>query len=126
MLKSRVFGRMAVAVLVALATACATRPAGIPARYVSPLIFGQATCAQLLVEASTLSSHLDRVSARIDHNADIDAIWVGTYVPLVVLLPFTFFLLTGDGPDYEEYAALLGQRNAVEEQLRLKHCNPAR
>lgn len=124
LLKCRTFGRILAAVIAIHAAACATRPADIQPRYLSPLVFGQATCAQLRVEASTISSHLDRMGPRIERNANVDAVWVGTYVPLVVLLPFTFFLLNGDGPEYEEYSALLGQRHAVYEQQRQKHCTP--
>ena len=113
---------MALVVIAAQVAACATRPDHIQPRYVSPLIFGQATCPQLRGEAATLESRLEPLGHRIDRHADIDAIWVGTYVPLLVLLPFTFFLLNGDGAEHEEYSGLLGQRDAIAEQIRLKRC----
>ena len=112
-------------VVVAIAAhlgACATRPENVRPRYVSPLVFAQASCAELLGESTTLTSRLDPLKGRINKNATIDAIWVGTYVPLLVLLPFTFFLLHGDGAEYEEYSSLLGQQDAVQQQSRTKRC----
>lgn len=111
------------AVIVAHVSACATRPANIRPKYVSPLIYAQATCAELVGESTTIAARLDPLGTRINKNANIDAIWVGTYVPLLILLPFTFFLLHGDGVQYEEYSSLLGQRDAVQQQAHQKRCD---
>ncbi len=113
---------IAVLVIAGQIAACATRPANIQPRYVSPLIFGQATCAQLLDELSTISLRLDPLKDRINRNATNDSIWVGTYVVAFVLLPFTFFLLKGDGTEFQEYSWLLGQHDAVQQQLLSKKC----
>jgi hypothetical protein len=67
---------------------------------------------------------MDPLAQRLSRNATVDAIWVGTYVPLLVLAPFTFFLLNGNGADYEEYSGLLGQHAAVQQQLGAKRCAP--
>lgn len=116
--------RVIVVVLIAAhAVACATRPGNIHPRYMSPLMFGQATCAQLYGEMSTLSSRMEPLHRRINRNATGDIIWVSTYVVAFVLLPFTFFLLKGNGEEYEEYSDLLGQRDAVQQQLDSKRCS---
>lgn len=118
-----VFARGIVVVLIAAhVAACATRPERISPRYVSPLIFGQATCVQLYGEMSTLSSRMEPLYRRINRNATGDTIWVSTYIIAFVLLPFTFFLLKGNGEEYEEYSDLLGQRDAVQQQLDSKKC----
>lgn len=124
-LRGGVFGRV-IAILVILGHlgACATRPENIHPRYLSPLLFDKATCGQLRTESSTLTAQLGPLGKRINRNATVDAIWVSVYIPLVVLLPFTFFLLSGNGAEYEEYSGLLGQRDAVRQQLDSKHCEP--
>ena len=114
----------AAAVIVTQVAACATRPSNIDPMYVSPLIYGTATCTQLLGELSTVSGRLAPLEGRLNRNATSDAIWVGVYVPMVVLLPFTFFLIHGNGPEYEKYSWLLGERDAIEQQLHAKQCGP--
>ncbi len=114
--------RVAALVIVAQLAGCATKPADIPGRYLSPLVFAQASCGQLLTELATIESRMQPLHHRIHRNVTTDAIWVGVYVPLLILLPFTFFMLKGDGTDYEEYSSLLGQQEAMRQQMGQKHC----
>ena len=88
----------------------------------APLLYGPATCAQLLGELSTISGRLEPLKERLNRNATSDEIWVGVYVVLVILLPFTFFLIHGNGPEYEKYSWLLGERDAVQQQFHAKQC----
>ena len=122
--RNSAFARIAAAlVIVTHLAACATRPSNIDPMYVSPLIYGQATCAQLLDELSTISGRLAPLKERLGRNATSDEIWVGVYVVLVILLPFTFFLIHGNGPEYEKYSWLLGELEAVQQQLHAKQCS---
>lgn len=89
----------------------------------SPLLYGQATCAQLLGEIATLSLRLDPLEKKISRNVRNDSLWVGSYVVAFILLPFTFFMIQGDGPAYEEYSGLLGQREAVQQQIDSRPCS---
>jgi hypothetical protein len=119
----RACGRSIAALLVVAQLAgCATKPADIPGRYMSPLVFAQASCGQLVAELATIDQRMLPLHHKIHRNVTTDAIWVSVYVPLLILLPFTFFMLKGNGSEYEEYSSLLGQRQAVQQQMDQKHC----
>lgn len=121
--RNRAFARAIAAIVIATQlAACATRPSKIDPMYVSPLMYARATCAELVDETATVSHRLEPLKDRLNRNATSDAIWVGIYVPMVVLLPFTFFLIHGNGPEYEKYSWLLGERDALQQQLRAKQC----
>src|SRR5262249_45863546 len=101
--------------IVSQAAACAPSPESVQARYVSPNMYQNWTCDQLIDERTRLSSEVQRVSGlqRENANADVALMTVG----LIVLWPVLFGLAaTKDRKD--ELGQLKGQYDAVDLSMR--------
>lgn len=109
----------ATAVLCLSLTSCATRPEKIEASYVSPLVYQEYSCDQLVQEAQRISMRASEVTGQQRKKAQGDAVAMG--VALVVFWPALFFI-KGNGATESEIARLKGEMNALEEVSIQKNC----
>lgn len=99
--------------------ACARGPDSIEARYVSPNIYQNWTCEQLVEERLRLTGEVQRVSGLQRENAAADAVMMT--VGIVVFWPVLFGLaMTKDRKD--ELGRLKGEYDAVDFATRSRSC----
>jgi hypothetical protein len=99
---------------------CAKSPDSIDARYVSPTMYQNWSCEQLVDERTRLVKEVDRVSGLQRENANADTAMMT--VGLIVLWPVLFGLAaTHDRKD--ELGRLKGEYEAVDFQMKGKQCS---
>lgn len=117
---SRIAGLCGAAAVAGLLFAgCASSPGGIEPVHVSANKYARYSCASLRARGKQISNEALRLAGKVQKRSTNDAVAVG--VALVVFWPAAFFV-KGDGPDAEEYAKLVGERQAIEEASRQKGC----
>lgn len=105
--------------MILLITSCASNPDNIEGRYVSPVIYQNWTCDQIVEERVRLSREVTRISGLQRENAHADAAMMT--VGIVLLWPMLFGLAaTKDRKD--EVARLKGEYEAVDQAMRQKQC----
>lgn len=110
---------MAISVCAIQATACASSPDSIEARYVSPNVYQNWTCEQLVEERSRLTREVQRVSGLQRENANADAAMMT--VGIIIFWPMLFGLAaTKDRKD--ELGRLKGEYDAVDLSIRTRQC----
>jgi len=110
---------LAVVACVAQVAACASRPDSIEARYVSPTMYQNWSCEQLVEERGRLTKEVQRVSGLQRENANADAVLMT--VGIIVLWPVLFGLAaTKDRKD--ELGHLKGEYDAVDLSVKTKQC----
>ena len=103
-----------------LLAGCAADTSQIRAAHVSALQYDGYTCEQLKGEAARITRKISETGARVDKTAaDDDA---QTAIGLVIFWPALFFLEGEETSDTQEYAALKGHMNAIEETSIRKEC----
>ena len=103
-------------------TSCASQPDKIEPKYVSPIIYQNFQCGQLIEEKTRLSREVDRVSGLQRENATGDAVMLT--VGLIILWPVLIGMAaTKDRKD--ELGKLKGEYEAVDAQARMKQCPAA-
>ena len=101
-------------------TGCASQPTKIAAQDVSPLLYKDYDCDQLVAESHRISRRVHTLHAQLKSTADADAAQMG--IGLVLFWPTLLFLEGGDGPEAQEYARLKGERDAIETVSIQKKC----
>lgn len=110
---------VAVSVCAAQAAACASSPDSIEARYVSPNVYQNWTCEQLVEERTRLTREVQRVSGLQRENANADAAMMT--VGVIIFWPMLFGLAaTKDRKD--ELGRLKGEYDAVDLSIRTRPC----
>ncbi len=99
---------------------CATSPDKIAASSVSPLIYQNYNCQQLVMEGDRVSRKTQALYASLDSKASTDSVQMT--VGLLLLWPTLFFLEGGDGPEAAEYARLKGEYDAIHQAAIMKNC----
>ena len=109
---------LAVALIGANLSACATAPDKIQANYVSPTQYSNMDCDQIRAELYRVSSQVRVLTGqqRRKHTNDQVAMGVG----LVLFWPALFFLIGGDKKD--QLAELKGQYDALDAAAIQKKC----
>lgn len=108
-----------ISLALALLASCATSPKDIRAAYVSPLLYQDFTCDQLILEMDHVGRRVSELYISLDKRAKADQAQTG--VGLILFWP-ALFLLDGDGPEAQEYARLKGEYEAIYTQVRRKDC----
>lgn len=98
---------------------CASSTGGIEPAHVSSSRYSGYSCSRLRRESTRVSNRAQTIAGKVDKRASNDAVAMG--VALVVFWPAAFFV-KGDGPEADEYAELLGKRQAIEKAARRKGC----
>ena len=98
---------------------CASSPGGIEPAQVSASKYSRHSCASLRAKSRRVSKEALRVAGKVQQRSNNDA--VATGVALVLFWPAAFFV-KGDGPEAEQYAELVGERQAIEKAAKRKGC----
>jgi hypothetical protein len=101
--------------------ACASQPSSIDAKYVSPVVYQNWTCAQLIDEQKRLDAEVRRISGLQQENADADVAMMG--VGLILFWP-ALFGLAATKDRKEELGKLKGEYEAVDQQMKTNQCAP--
>ena len=112
---------IAVALVGATLSACATAPDSVQASYVSPIEYSNLSCDQIRQELIEVSDHVQMVSGQQAKDHTRDAVVTG--VAIVVFWPAAF-LLSGKGHQ-EELASLKGRYEALDHAAIQKNCSVA-
>ena len=98
---------------------CASSPGGIEPMQVSAGKYTGQSCGALRARSRQITKEAQRVAGKVHDKSTNDAVAMG--VALVLFWPAAFFV-KGDGPEAEEYARLLGERQAIEKASKAKGC----
>jgi len=108
--------------LAALAvTGCASSPKDIKTTRVSPLIYKDYTCDQIILETDSVVTEVDRLYSSLESEATKDNWQMG--VGLVLFWPALFLLEGGDSEEAVEYARLKGEHKALQKVATMKKCD---
>lgn len=99
---------------------CAKKPEKIATAYVSPLMYKDYDCDQILQEMDHVSRRTVELYESINKTATKDAWMMG--IGVVLFWP-TLFAIEGNGPEATEYARLKGEYEAMREASIQKKCN---
>ena len=102
-------------------TGCASDPENIKTARVSPLLYKNYTCDQIILETDIVSSEVDHLYASLEKKATSDQWQMG--IGLVLFWPALFFLEGGDGSDAVEYGRLKGEYKALQKVAVSKKCD---
>jgi hypothetical protein len=98
---------------------CAQQPKDIAPSYVSPLLYENLTCEQLVVEGQRVSARAAEVTGTQQQKASNDAVAMG--VGLVLFWPALFFI-KGDTQTAGEVARLKGEMDAIQQAATARNC----
>ena len=107
-------------ILVMLIAGCATKPEKLPTTYVSPLLYKDYDCGQMVVEMDNISRRKGELFGQLKKTASNDS---GQMALGLLLWPSLFFLEGGDGPAATEYSRLKGEYSALEKAMVVKKCS---
>lgn len=105
---------------VAFLSACASQPEDIQATYVSPNLYANYTCSELLEERERIVARVSSASAAQSDKATNDA--VATGVGLILFWPAIFFLASGTDRE-AELASLKGNYDAIDQATIKRKCS---
>jgi hypothetical protein len=103
-----------------IVTGCATSPDNMSASYVSPLIYQNFDCQQLIMESDRVSRRVQSMHAKLDDKSSSDTATMT--VGLVLFWPALFFL-DGDEDGAIEYKRLMGESEAVQQAAVAGKCD---
>ena len=111
---------------------CATQPEKIDTAHVSPLLYEDYSCQQLLLEADRVSRRVQDLNTSPKKTADsddtvflsmVDVLGeIQTAVGFIILWPTMFWVEGGDGPEATEYGRLKGEYKALKKTAIAKNC----
>lgn len=104
----------------AMISACATQPNKIAATYVSPMIYKDYDCDQIVLEQNRIERRTGELYSSLKKEANADSWQMG--LGLVLFWPTLFMLEGGDGPEATEYARLRGEYEALNDVSVSKKC----
>jgi hypothetical protein len=105
--------------IAALLSGCATQPKDIAPTYVSPLLYENLTCDQLIAEGQRVSGRAGELTGTQQKKADGDAVAMG--VGLILFWPALFFI-KGDKETAGEIGRLRGEMDAIQQASIRKNC----
>lgn len=103
----------------ALLSACASQPEDIQAAYVSPNLYANYTCPELLNERERIVARVNFVADAQSDKATNDA--VATGVGIILFWPALFLLASGSDRE-AELASLKGNYDAIEQSIIKRKC----
>ena len=103
-----------------LVTGCATSPNEMTASYVSPLIYQNFDCQQLVMESDRVSRRVQSMHAKLDEKESDDSAKMA--VGLILFWPALFFL-DGDEDGAIEYKRLKGESEAIHQAAIARKCD---
>jgi len=112
--------KIAILVIAAMLSACASNPDKIDAAYVSPLKYKDYDCDQIAMEMDYVGQRTTKLYQRLKAERTADNWQMG--VGLLVFWPSLFFLEGGDGPEAGEYSQLKGEYEALRNTAVQKKC----
>ena len=111
---------------------CATQPEKIETSNVSPLLYENYSCQELLLEADRVSRRAQELNTSPEKIADpgdtlflsmVDVLEeIQTAASIIYLWPTLFWLEGGDGPEATEYGRLKGEYQALQKAAIAKNC----
>ena len=107
--------------LIVSISGCASSPDKMVASSVSPLLYQDYDCKQLLMEGDRVSRRTQSLYASLDSKATTDTVQMTA--GLLLLWPTLFFLEGGDGPEAVEYSRLKGENEAIHQTAIIKKCD---
>ena len=107
--------------LIIMISGCATSPDDMAAASVSPLLYQDYDCKQLVMEGDRVSRRIQALHASLDSKASTDSAQMA--LGLLILWPALFFLEGGDGPEAVEYSRLKGEYDAIHQSAIGKKCD---
>jgi len=107
--------------LVIVIYGCATSPDEMTVSSVSPLLYQDYDCKQLVMEGDRVSRKTQALYASLDSKTSTDTVQMT--VGLLLLWPTLFFLEGGDGPEAVEYSRLKGEYDAIHQAAIIKKCD---
>lgn len=102
---------------------CATAPEDIQTSSVSPLMYRDYTCNQLVMEMDRVNRRATELQTSLKKTADDDGAQMA--IGVILFWPALFFLEGGDGPQAAEYSRIKGEKDAVEIAAIQKDCSMA-
>lgn len=99
-------------------TGCASSPDKLAATYISPLVYKDYNCDQIVTELSRVSRRTAELHTTLKNESDTDS-WQ-TAAGIILFWPALFFLEGGDGPQAVEYSRLKGEKEALEQAFTQK------
>jgi hypothetical protein len=103
----------------ALLSGCATQPKDIAPTYVSPMLYENLSCDQLIAEGQRVSGRAAELTGTQQKKADGDAVAMG--VGLILFWPALFFI-KGDKESAGELGRLRGEMDAIQQASIKKNC----
>ena len=103
-----------------IVTGCATSPNEMTASYVSPLLYQNYDCQQLVMESDRVSRRVQSMHAKLDEKASGDT--TKMTVGLILFWP-TLFFLDGDEDGAIEYKRLKGESEGIHQAAIAKKCD---
>ena len=99
---------------------CATNPNSMTASYVSPLIYQNYDCQQLVMESDRISRRVQAMHANLDEKSSGDT--TKMTVGLILFWPALFFI-DGDEDGAVEYKRLMGESEAIHQAAVARKCD---
>lgn len=106
-----------------LLAGCATAPEKIQSSSVSPLIYRDYTCNQIIMEMDRVDRRASELHGSLKKTASDDSTQMA--IGMILFWPALFFLEGGDGPQAAEYARIKGEKEAIEVAAIQKDCSMA-
>ncbi|MGR3564095.1 MAG: hypothetical protein ACU0FH_14920 [Heliomarina sp.] len=103
----------------AILAACAEQPSQIDALYVSPNVYRDKSCSNLMIERNTIINNVNRLTEQQQKAADTDAAAMG--IGMVLFWPALFALGTTDDKS-EALATAKGNYDAITAQMHSRRC----
>lgn len=110
---------LALAITALIVNGCASNSKEIQAAYVSPMMYQDFSCSQLVAESQRIQRRVSGAAGAVDERASGDKMKMG--VGLVLFWP-TLFFLKGDGAEHQELARLKGEFEAIELAYTRRDC----
>jgi len=104
---------------VAVLAGCASSSQNIASSSVSPLLYQNYSCDQLVAESQRVQTRVTELGGRLDQAAQNDKVITG--VALVLFWPAAF-ALGGTKAQEAEYGKLKGENDAIQQAMTMKNC----
>lgn len=116
----KVLGTIVLVLMITSISGCASSPKNIEATYVSPLVYKDYDCDQIIMEMDHVSRRTAELMNSLQKKSSNDKVQAG--IGLILFWPVLFALEGGDGPEAAEYARLKGEYEALRQVLVEKKC----
>ena len=111
---------MGTVLIAAFLLGCASTPDKLGAQYVSPLVYKDYDCDQIITEMDRVSRRSGELYTSLKKTADTDSAQMAA--GMILFWPALFFLEGGDSAEATEYARLKGEMDAMHKVSLEKRC----